>query len=256
MDPYIERPEVFPDFHDHLVTVLKIMLQPHLRPRYAAVMRDRIYIVEAEQVRFPDVAVVRTQSHQPAETNVALLDVDKPAVFQVIREEIRETYVEIVEIAAGNRMVTAIEVLSPHNKQPGRGREAYLEKRDQYVAAEANIVEIDLLRGGEPTVPLRKKEFETLGPWRYLVSVYRSHPTKHEVYAFPLEQRLPKIAVPLAYGDKDVPLDLQAAFSRCWEEGGYPELLRYHDAPPGELSEEELRWCREQLVKSGYAGVS
>ena len=41
---------------------------------------------------------------------------------------------------------------------------------------------------------------------------------------------------------------MQAAFTRCWEAGPYPELLRYNDAPPGDLSAEQTAWCRKRLV--------
>jgi hypothetical protein len=72
------------------------------------------------------------------------------------------------------------------------------------------------------------------------------------VYAVPLQRRLPKIAVPLAYEDQDVPLDLQAVFTRCWDEGPYPELLYYEDALPGEFTKEEQHWCRDKLAEAGF----
>jgi hypothetical protein len=252
MDPYIERPAIFPDFHDRLVTFICGALQPLLRPRYVAIMQDRLVVLENEQVRKPDVTVVRTRSSEPRRGGAAVLDVDTPAVFEVYREEVREPLIEIIEPAAGSRVVTAIEVLSPFNKQAGAGRTAYLAKRDQYEAADANVIEIDLFRGGQPTVQLGKSELDSLRPWRYLVAVSR-WPSLHEIYAFPLERRLPKIAVPLAYGDNDVPLDLQSIFARAWDEGPYPEVLHYDGPPPGDLSGEEQRWCREQLTKAGYS---
>jgi hypothetical protein len=252
MDPYVERPEIFPDFHDRLVTFLCGALQPLLRPRYVALMQDRLYVVRDEQVRKPDVAVIRALDHEPKRGGAALLEVDTPAIFESYREEFREPLIEIVEPAAGNRVVTAIEVLSPSNKQPGPGRTSYLAKRDQYLVNGVNIVEIDLLRHGQPTVALNPHQLDSLQPWRYLVAVSRC-PTPHEIYAFPLERRLPKIAVPLDYGDRDVPLDLQAAFQRTWDEGPYPELLHYDRPAPAELSPSEQLWCREQLTKAGFA---
>ncbi len=48
----------------------------------------------------------------------------------------------------GGRIVTVIEVLSPANKREGQGRESYLAKQRDYLASSANLVEIDLLRGG------------------------------------------------------------------------------------------------------------
>ncbi|MGH7128450.1 MAG: DUF4058 family protein, partial [Planctomycetaceae bacterium] len=49
MDPYIERPEIWPDFHDSLIAALRGALQPLLRPRYAALTQDRLYVVESER---------------------------------------------------------------------------------------------------------------------------------------------------------------------------------------------------------------
>jgi len=254
MDPYIERPEIFPDFHDHLITVIKATLQPLLRPRYVALMQDRLYVVEDDQSRKPDVAIIRTTDRPTQRAGAALLEVDTPAIFEASREEFREPYIEILEPAAGNRLVTAIEVLSPDNKRPGAGRTAYLAKRDQYDGAGANVVEIDLLRGGQPTVRLKAGDLDSLQPWRFIVAVSR-YPTIREAYAFPLERRLPKMAVPLAYDDQDVPLDLQGVFERVWNEGPYPELLNYDQPPPGELTETELRWCRERLLAAGFGGA-
>lgn len=253
MDPYIERPDIFPDFHDRFVTFLCSELQPLLRPRYAALMQDRLYVVRDDQIRKPDVSIVRDRDRDFGRGGggTAVLDVDSCAVFEIAKEEFREPYIEIIEPAAGNRIVTAIEVLSPSNKQPGPGRTSYLEKRTQYEASEINIVEIDLLRSGQTTIPVKAAQLASLQPWRYVVSAWRP-PSRFEVYAFPLERRLPKIAVPLAPDDKDVPLDLQAAFTRSWEEGPYPALLHYDQPAPGDLSPAEQSWCRERLVAAGF----
>jgi hypothetical protein len=144
-------------------------------------------------------------------------------------------------------VVTAIEVLSPDNKTPGNGRDSYLQKCDEYWRGGANLVEIDLLRGGRPTVQLNDEQRATLAPHRYLVTVTRKWPSRHEAYPIPLSQRLPRVAIPLAYGDKDVSLELQSAMNRCWDEGPYPELLHYDDGPPSDLTSEEQAWCRERL---------
>jgi len=44
---------------------------------------------------------------------------------------------------------------------------------------------------------------------------------------------------------------LQAVFTRCWEEGPYPELLRYAGPVPGELTEAEAGWCDRMLREAG-----
>lgn len=252
MDPFIERPTLWADFHDHLVTTIKSQLQPLLRPRYVALMQDRLYVVRDRQARRPDIALVRTPAKERAGTGTAVLDVDTPVVFEVPREEIREPLIEIIEPAAGNRIVTAIEVLSPDNKRPGPGRTSYVAKRDQYEAGGANVIEIDLLLEGESTATLTAEQLQSLMPWQYLVSVSR-WPTREEVYPIPLDSRLPKIAVPLADDDADISLDLQAAMARSWDEGPYPELLRYDEPPSVSLAERDRRWCRQRLMDAGYS---
>lgn len=256
MDPYLERPEIWPDFHDRLTTFVCGVLQPMLRPRYVALMQDRLYVVEAERPIRPDVSVIRTSSPQApggGGTAIAVLDADEPAVFELWREEIRQPAIHIVEPAAGNRLVTAIEVLSPDNKIPGPGRTSYFRKREELWDGGANLVEIDLLRTGQPTVRVSDDHLESLRPWRYLVAVTRCWPSQQEVYAWPLARNLPRVAVPLADDDPDVVLDLPAAFRRCWDEGPYPELLHYDQAPPGELTEAEQQWCEQRLLGAGLA---
>ncbi|MGH7129113.1 MAG: DUF4058 family protein [Planctomycetaceae bacterium] len=176
---------------------------------------------------------------------------DAPAIFELSREEIRQPLLTIIEPAAGNRIVTAIEVLSPDNKAPGAGHASYLEKRDEFWEVGTNLVEIDLLRDGKRTVRISDEKLEALRPWHYLVAVTRCRPPRQEVYSVLLSSRLPRIDVPLAADDKDVSLDLQVAFTRCWNEGPYPELLLYDDPPPGRRDEDDVRWCEQVLRQQG-----
>ena len=39
MDPYIERPAIWADFHDRLIAEISGVLQPNLRPKYAALVQ-------------------------------------------------------------------------------------------------------------------------------------------------------------------------------------------------------------------------
>jgi hypothetical protein len=248
MDPYIERPAIWPDFHDRLITCLCAALQPLLRPRFVALTQDRLYVVESDRPIWPDVAVVSTPSiERRFATGAAVLEPDSPAVFDLWREEIRQPLIHIVEPAVGNRIVTAIEVLSPDNKKSGDGRASYLQKRDEFWNAGTNLVEIDLLREGEPTVRISADKMNSLRPRHYLVAVTRRRPSRQEVYPISLERRLPRVAIPLTENDRDATVDLQTVFTRCWDEGPYPELLRYQSDPPGAIGTEDLAWCREVL---------
>src|SRR5438552_7171583 len=64
-------------------------------------------------------------------------------------DPITETFVEIPDLASGGRLVTVLEILSPTNKTPGEAQEKYLQKRHELYSGEVNLVEIDLLRGGD-----------------------------------------------------------------------------------------------------------
>ncbi len=252
MDPFIERPAIWPDFHDRLISSIVGYLQPLLRPKYAALTQDRLFLVQSDRPIYPDVAVV--QSPLPGWSGstgaVAVLEPDAPAVFALDEEEFREPYIEIVE-AAGGRIVTAIEVISPTNKDRGPGQDAYERKREEYYDAGANLVEIDLLRSGSPIVRIAHYKLEHLRPWDYLVAVNRRWPGRQEVYAVQLERRLPRVSIPLLFGDPDVVLDLQVPFDRCWNEGPYPALSHYDLPPPGELSSERVAWCQQRLRDAG-----
>ena len=252
MDPYLERSPIWPDFHDSLIYCLRGALVPLLRPKFAVLTQVRLYVTESEPPVFPDVAFVQTASPGPKAGGATVMELDSPVVFELWREEIRQPLLEIVEPAAGNRVVTAIEVLSPDNKQTGAGRSSYLQKREEFWNSGVNLVEIDLLRQGDPTVRVATEKLERLRPWHYLVAVTRRWPSRQEVYAVPLPRRLPRIAVPLGAEDADVGLDLQAVFTRCWDEGPYPELLKYDGPPPGKLSPEEVQWCEQQLRAGGF----
>jgi hypothetical protein len=252
MDPYIERSALWSDFHDSLIACIRGALQPLIRPKYAALTQDRLFVVESDRPIYPDVALLRNPPSSRDAPGTMTLEPDAPAVFELWREEIRQPFLTIIEPAAGNRVITAIEVLSPTNKEQGEGRDSYMEKREEYWNGGVNLVEIDLLRGGDPTIRLGEEKLAQLRPWHYLVAITRRCPARQEVYSVSLERNLPKVAIPLAAQDKDVTLDLQAVFARCWDEGPYPELLRYDGPPPGKISAEEAHWCEEVLLQAGF----
>lgn len=252
MDPYLERPQIWPDFHDSLIAYIREALQPMLRPRYAALTQDRLYVVEHDRPVRPDVAVVEASPAKHSTAVAVAAEPDQPLVVELFREQVRQPLLTIIEPAAGHRIVAAIEVLSPDNKRPGPCRESYLNKQEELWQAGTHLVEIDLLRAGEPAVRVSHDKLQHLSARRYLVAVTRSWPTRCELYGFSLQQVLPRIAVPLAGDDADIVLDLQAVFTRCWDTGPYPELLRYQESPPGDLTDEELAWCRQQLTAAGY----
>ena len=92
----------------------------------------------------------------------------------LVETEFRETFLEIRELKPQQRLVTSIEVLSPSNKrQDTPGSAQYLRKRQAHLAGQANLVEIDLLRGG-PRMPMADDWPDS--PYYLLVAARRSRP--------------------------------------------------------------------------------
>jgi hypothetical protein len=174
----------------------------------------------------------------------------EPLVIDVPDEPETQAFIEIRDLSADGRVVTVLEVLSPSNKQPGEAREQYLRKQLELLQAGVSLVEIDLLREGDWIValPLEKLEPSLRTPYR--VVVRRGWERFHaEYYAISLEERLPRIKVPLRPTDADAPLELQTLMTQCYEDGGY-EDIDYAAKPEPPLSGATARWAAQLLRRA------
>ena len=112
--------------------------------------------------------------------------------------------VEILETAE-LQLVTAIEILSPVNKQPGReAYDEYLRKRRELLRSSAHLIEIDLLRAGRRP-PLERPV--PVSPYYVVLSREERRPTV-DVWPIQLSDKLPTMPVPLLEPDPDVAMDL------------------------------------------------
>ena len=127
-------------------------------------------------------------------------------------------------------MITAIELLSPKNKRPGKGCTTYEEKRTQVLVSETNLVELNLLRAGEP-MTFSGNIMPTL--YRILISPSHQRPTA-DLYAFGLQQPLPEIAIPLKPEEDAIVVSLQPIFDSVYDRGRYHNRIDYKQAPPRE----------------------
>jgi hypothetical protein len=90
MDPYIERPAIWADFHDSLITEIRRELQPLLRPKYVALAQDRLYVVASKRSIWPDVAVVEPRASNPnGAASVTVVEADEPTIFELGDDEVR-----------------------------------------------------------------------------------------------------------------------------------------------------------------------
>lgn len=250
MDPYLESRTIWPDLHQSLITYSRDALQPAIRPRYHAHIGERVYVIHPPRVIYPDVAL----TEQPAARvpagppGVAVMEPDPPVVISLPPEEVREVFIEILDLTQGGRVVAVIAILSPANKTPGEGRELYLRKQEDVLSSDTHLIEIDLLRQGEHTVAIPPYYLIPYQPWHYLISINRAtHRERFEVYLLTLRQRLPRIAIPLLEPDSDAVLDLQAVFERCYENGAYADLIDYGDEPDVPLAPDDAAWADDLL---------
>ena len=114
-------------------------LDPYLEPHWRSV-HQRLITYAGDQLQ----AVLPRRFRVDVEERVFVAgDLDDRT-----DEPVTETYLKIVDATSGNRIITAIEFLSPTNKLPGDGNDMYIRKQREYRAAGVNQVEIDLTRAG------------------------------------------------------------------------------------------------------------
>jgi len=266
MDPYLERSRWFRGLHNNLITFLQEALQPLLPSPYFALTGELIWLEGSERYVEPDVDVLRPSSVRRREdveggeeggvaTLVAQAE-EEPIVVTVPQspdEERTEPYLEIYARREGeDRLVTSIEVLSLTNKTLGsEGRQKYLEKQQEILSGQVNLVEIDLLRGGahSSAVPHWLAR-EKAGPFDYHVSVRRfDRPGEFLVHPISLPRRLPTVQIPLLPGDPAIPISLQAVFQRAYDAGPYRRAVRYgEDSIDPPLTTAQAAWAAQILT--------
>ena len=219
MDPYLETPALWPGFQQQFVTCLYQLLLPNLADRY-------------------NPRPVRRTYH----TEMALFT-------SIIREEHVESFVEIRR-RTDSRLVTLIDVVSPANKttmasgKETPGRAAYLAQRRLAQNAGANLVEIDLVLQGKPTLDFPRDGLDC----DYTVTVARAdRPDRYDVYPITLRERLKKVKLPLGPEDGDRPLDLQAVFARCYDQSGYAKQIDYTSDLPVPVADDTRKWVEALL---------
>lgn len=172
-------------------------LNDNLSEKYRVAIEKRTYISGGDEsllVGIPDVAIASQQPEQsqPAATVTLPLVGESITVTIPMREEVQERYLEIREVATGT-VITAIEILSPKNKRSGEGRQAYSRKRNQVLLGLTHLIEIDLLRGGQPLPMVERVQSD----YRILISRSDRRPSA-QLYAFNLRHEIPRFFVPLA----------------------------------------------------------
>jgi hypothetical protein len=251
MNPFFE--EAWQPVHTALIGYLWESISAALPPDLVVRPEERLAIDEEEPASGyrPNVAVGESwmRGEVPAwqsavnEAGVAV----EPEVLWV-DEEI-ERWLEIR--TREGHLVTAVEVISPVNKEEGRGR--YKLKQHRYFESTASLVEIDLIRRGRSVLPLPEEWVlkRSKDGTSYFICASRAwRAGSRELYTCPLRERLPAFRIPLRSTDKDVVIDLQPMVDRVYEVGRY-YLGKFDHDPQPPLPPDEALWVNECLRAAG-----
>lgn len=251
MDPYLECGR-WTGFHSSFVSEIQREISLTLPSGYVVLPEERLVIelvdVEGEPIHrgevFPDVSVLAKRPRRKSRGSVATLE--PPLQIETVTSSHHtETFIEIRDVVR-QRLVTAIEVLSPTNKTSHRSE--YLAKRDLLLASDVNLVEMDLLIGGR-RLPMKT----ALPDSHYFVFVSRATARPMtDIWPISLKSPLPTIPIPLRSDDADIVIDLQQIYRTVYERNRYAKILDYGQPLDVVLGKSDAEWIRKQtrLVKS------
>lgn len=230
-------------------------LTPQLLPKYQVDIEKRIYEVLSSDLSLIGRSDVSIQDRRDAQTNLdtnlathstSTVPTAQPLRVSIpIREEMRETYLEVREVAT-QRVITTLEILSPANKK-GQGRQKYEEKRQRVFTSQTHLVEIDLLREGSPLPVLGTSAHSH---YRILVSRADQRPIA-DLYLFNVQDAIPVFSLPLQFDDPEPFVDLKPLLDNVYMRSGYDYFIDYSLAPIPAFSSSDNTWLDSLLKQSG-----
>ncbi len=266
MNPYLEAAGQWSNVHSRLIALITDVLDAVMPPGYAASIGERCRVVQTGRGIYPDVYVSQEKPPVVPErggtavaervTSGTSLSADVALIVERLPVMPRQTYIDIRDARQGERVVTTIEVLSPVNKTRGEGQTLYLAKQEEILGSRTHLIEIDLLRAGQPTIaarPLALAEADIqAGAYDYITCLHRGgQGERYEVWPSTVRQRLPRIAVPLSEGDADMVLDLQVVLDQCYERGRFEQKTDYAHFPVPPLADADAAWADTLLRERG-----
>lgn len=180
----------------------------------------------------------QTASHD-RQKGIAVVELPMP-------DTVREAFLEIR--SQDDRVVTVIEILSPANKVPGEGRDLYQRKRMRILGSLTNLVEIDLLRVGQP-MAVRGDGYPA--PFRVLVSRAGSRPWG-ELYYFGVRDPIPEFPLPLQPEDEEPVVALNRLLHDLYDRAGYDLRIDYRQEPEPPLAKDDAVWADALLRQAGW----
>ncbi|MGD1898219.1 MAG: DUF4058 family protein [Phormidesmis sp.] len=269
MNPYLEHPDLWPTVHQRFVIALSEILKHRLPAAYRVRLKEHRYQVSGEDslvvgapgldwgqdtqtltdhssplsgpINTPKTAAIQKNTTHLAHKARGITP--RPiSVLVPVPQKIHETYLEIVNDA--EEIVTVIEILSPKKKRPGRGRDLYERQREAIFGSDIHFIEIDLLRGWEPSSIYGPDE---AGDYRILVSRSEQRP-RAQLFTWNVLEPIPAITLPLT-GTDELLIELKPALDQACDRTDL--LVNYQQQPLPPLRFEEALWLETFLQQVG-----
>jgi hypothetical protein len=213
MNPYLEQPALWSSFHSRFIVALADAIEQTLSDEYYVEVETRTYLDDG-------------------------LDA-------------KERYLEVRDITTHD-VITVLRLLPPENQHSGDSQNSYEKQRSAILSSDTHLVEIDLLRAGQPMPVLGSP---SLGAYRILISRSSQRPSA-ELYSVELWQPLPEIPIPLKAVQEDVVISLQAVLEGVYDRARYASRIDYSQSPPlPALSELEQQWLASCLSEKPDSAV-
>jgi hypothetical protein len=257
MDPYLEKH--WPDVHARLgiyaCDALRRQMPAGLIVRveeYMSVVDDEQERLMAADVRIHELGNPHSSDDygQQSKSGVAVAE---PLIIEVEIEPATSRTVLVLDTRSNNRVVTAIEFLSPANKIGKAALERYADRRARLIAGGAHFVEIDLVRRGGHPMLVDPAKLSPDYAWPYWVCVVRrTERFQAELYQATYRRPLPAIKIPLRPADPDAILELQPLIDRAYVEGQYDQTIDYRVDPEGPFEGDDLSWIDAWLCEQKW----
>ncbi len=249
MDPYLEHPGWWQDFHQTFITYCRDALLDRVPDRYDVRVETLTQLVEIPEAEIrliePDLFISgQRRSAKAGRKSKGTATLDQVILRAPKVAEVRQHWIRVL-YRPNDAVVTIIEVLSPSNKS-GSGYHEYEAKRNRILARNVHLVELNLLVGG------RRPEIESAWPpgdYYALIARAEQRP-RADIQSWTVRDPLPTVPIPLRTPDPDVPLDLAQVFTTAYDRGRYARVLDYAALPLAPLRPEDQAWAAE-LARRG-----
>lgn len=156
----VETAGLWAFFHKDWLLEIRTHLRPQLPPDYHLFVESESILISPDGDSpavpiLPDLSVARAETMRTAAPSGTQPEPTAAVIEYVEEVEVDSKYSLLIRRAPKNRIVAALEIVSPTNKGTSSrlDREKFLAKRDGYFEAGVSYLEIDALRNGPRVLP-------------------------------------------------------------------------------------------------------